>query len=106
MLVLCNGAREGGGFFVAPAAVNNDGVLDYVGIRRVSRPFMFRLIPEVMKGTHGRFAPVRMGKFAKLTLQAERPLYIHADGEIYAGFGTDVRQLSVELLPGVLEIIV
>jgi diacylglycerol kinase family enzyme len=105
MLVLCNGAREGGGFLVAPAALNQDGVLDYVGIRRISRPFMFRLVPEVMKGTHGRFAPVRMGKFGRLTLQAERPLYIHADGEIFSAFGSDVRQLSVEVLPGALELV-
>jgi YegS/Rv2252/BmrU family lipid kinase len=105
MLVLCNGAREGGGFLVAPAALNQDGVLDYVGIRRISRAFMFRLVPEVMKGTHGRFAPVRMGKFGRLTLQAERPLYIHADGEIFSAFGSDVRQLSVEVLPGALELV-
>jgi diacylglycerol kinase (ATP) len=105
MLVLCNGAREGGGFFIAPEARPDDGVLDYIGIRRVSRPMMFRLIPEVMKGTHGRFPQVRMGKFSKLTLQADRPLRIHTDGEIFAGFGTDVRSLSVEVLPEALEII-
>jgi diacylglycerol kinase (ATP) len=106
MLVLCNGPREGGGFFISPAARVDDGCLDYVGIRRVSRPMMFRLLPEVMKGTHGRFAAVRMGRFKQLTLQANRPLYIHADGEIFAGFGTDVRRIRVELLPQALEMLV
>jgi YegS/Rv2252/BmrU family lipid kinase len=106
MIVLCNGPREGGGFFVAPDARNDDNQLDYVAIRRVSRAMMFRLIPEVMNGTHGRFPQVRMGKFQELKLQSERPLYIHIDGEIFAGFGTDVRQLSAEILPGALEVIV
>jgi len=106
MIVLCNGSREGGGFFVAPDARNDDNQLDYVAIRRVSRPMMFRLIPEVMNGTHGRFPQVRMGKFQELKLQSERPLYIHIDGEIFAGFGTDVRQLSAEILPSALEVIV
>ncbi|OGO62562.1 MAG: hypothetical protein A2Z45_07060 [Chloroflexi bacterium RBG_19FT_COMBO_55_16] len=106
MIVLCNGPREGGGFFVAPDARNDDNQLDYVAIRRVSRLMMFRLIPEVMNGTHGRFPQVRMGKFQGMKLESERPLYIHIDGEIFAGFGTDVRQLSAEILPGALEVIV
>ena len=105
MLVLCNGGREGGGFFVAPQAVSDDGVLDYVSIKNVSRLMMFRLLPEVMKGTHGRFSVVQMGKFNKLTLKADRPLYIHADGEIYSGFGTNVRQITASILPGALEVV-
>ena len=106
MLVLCNGAREGGGFFVAPDALPHDGWLQYVSIRRVSRLMMFRLIPEVMKGTHGRFPQVRMGKFRKLSLVADRPLFIHFDGEIFAGFGTDVRQLKIEILPEAIDVII
>jgi YegS/Rv2252/BmrU family lipid kinase len=106
MLVMCNGPREGGGFFVAPDAVPDDGLFHYALIRKVSRPMMFRLIPEVMKGTHGRFSQVRMGQFKNLELEADSPLHIHTDGEVYAGFGTDVRRLKVETLPGEIEIMV
>ncbi len=105
MLVLCNGKREGGGFLVAPQAEPDDGVLHFTGIRRVSRPMMLRLLPEVMKGTHGRFPQVRMGQFHEMSLSADRPLVIHTDGEIYAGFGVDIRQLSFEVLPGALEVV-
>lgn len=106
MLVLCNGGREGGGFFVSPQARPDDGVFEYTAIRKVSRPMMFRLLPEVMKGTHGRFPQVRMGQFKQVQIQAGSPLYIHMDGEIYAGFGMDVRQLAVEIIPGALEVVV
>lgn len=106
MLVMCNGPREGGGFHVAPEAVNNDGHLDYAGIMKVSRLMMFRLIPEVMKGTHGRFKQVRMNRFRQMKVESDRPLFIHIDGEIYAGFGSNVRQLSIEILPGALEVMV
>lgn len=106
MIVLCNGPREGGGFFVAPEARIDDGCLDYVTITRVSRLMMFRLIPEVMKGKHGRFPQVRMGTFRTLNLTADRPLHIHTDGEIFAGFGTDIRRLSVKVLPEALEVVV
>ena len=106
MLTLCNGPREGGGFLVAPEARIDDGVYQYASIGRISRPMMLRLLPEVMKGTHGRFKPVRMGQFKKLDLKSDSPLVIHVDGEVYAGFGTDIRQFSLELLPGALEIMV
>lgn len=105
MLVLCNGGREGGGFLVAPDARIDDEVLHYAGVRRVSRPMMIRLVPEVMRGTHGKFSQVRMGQFTRMSLQADRPLYIHIDGEIFAGFGVDVRKLDIEIFPGAIEVI-
>jgi YegS/Rv2252/BmrU family lipid kinase len=105
LLTLCNGPREGGGFMIAPEAKLDDGLLHYAMIKKVSRLMMFRLVPEVMNGTHGRFPQVKMGSFKKLSLQADRSLYIHADGEIFSGFGTDIRRLDAEVLPGALQII-
>ena len=104
-LVLCNGPREGGGFLIAPDAKIDDGILHYAMITNVSRPMMFRIVPEVMKGTHGRFKQVKMGTCKKFTLTADRPLYIHADGEIFSGPGSDVRQVSFEILPNALKIV-
>ena len=105
MFVVCNGPREGGGFLVAPSSVYNDGVLNYAAICHVSRLMMLRLIPEVMKGTHGRFKQVRLGQLHKLHLTAEKPITIHADGEVISGFGRNVRNVSVEIVPGAVEII-
>ncbi len=105
MLTLCNGPREGGGFFVAPEARFEDGLLNYATVRSVSRLMMFRLIPEVMKGTHGRFKQVRMGTCRKLSLTSDRPLYIHADGEIFSGFGSSLRGLSIEILPEAMQVV-
>lgn len=104
-LILCNGPREGGGFLIAPDAKIDDGLLDYAMITNVSRLKMFRIVPEVMKGTHGRFKEVSLGKCKKFTLTADRPLYIHADGEIFSGPGTDIRQVSFEILPRALKLI-
>jgi YegS/Rv2252/BmrU family lipid kinase len=106
MFVLCNGPREGGGFFVAPDAIPDDGVFHYAMVEHVSRLMMFRLVPEVMKGTHGRFKQVRMGQFRELTLTSERPITVHTDGEVFAGFNSDVTQLEVRILPGALKVII
>lgn len=104
-LILCNGPREGGGFLIAPEARIDDGILHYALIKDVSRAMMFRIVPEVMKGTHGRFKEVKMGTCRKFSLTANRPLYIHADGEIFTGPGTDLRKVSFEILPNALKVV-
>lgn len=105
MLTLCNGPREGGGFLVAPAARLDDGQLHYTMIRNVSRAMMFRLVPEVMKGTHGRFRQVKLGTCKRMSVSGDHAMYIHADGEIYTGFGSDLRQMVIEVVPGALKVV-
>jgi len=105
MFTLCNGPREGGGFMVAPDAIVDDGLLHYVTIGKVSRAMMLRLVPEVMNGTHGRFKQVRMGACKKLSIVSNRPLYIHADGEIYTGFGSNLSKVDFEILPKALQVV-
>lgn len=105
LLTMCNGPREGGGFMLAPEAKVDDGILHYAMIKHVSRPMMFRLLPEVMKGTHGRFKDVTMGTCKRMSVISDRPMYIHTDGEIYSGFGTDVRKISFEILPNALKVV-
>ena len=105
MVAVCNGPREGGGFMVAPDADNSDGVLNYMMISKCSRPMMFRLIPEVMNGTHGNFDLVKMGTCQKFSLDSERPVYIHTDGEIYTSFGSNLHKLVFEILPGALRVV-
>ena len=104
-LIICNGPREGGGFLIAPDAQIDDGILDYAMITNVSRLKMFRIVPEVMKGTHGRFKEVTIDRCKKFTLTADHALYIHADGEIFSGPGTDIREVSFEILPNALKVI-
>ena len=105
MVTVCNGPREGGGFLVAPDAKTDDGLLNYVMISKCSRPMMFRLIPEVMNGTHGRFDLIKMGTCQKFSLVSDRPVYIHTDGEIFTSFGSNLRKLDFEILPGALKVV-
>jgi YegS/Rv2252/BmrU family lipid kinase len=105
MLVVCNGPREGGGFLIAPEAKVDDGKLHYASVRKISRPMMLRLIPEFMKGTHARFACVRMGELTCLDLASDKPLYIHTDGEIFTDFASNLREIEVEILPRALRVV-
>lgn len=105
MLTICNGPRQGGGFLVAPDAKNDDGILNFSMVERCSRLTMLRILPEVMRGTHGRFPQVTLGTTRQLSLVSDRPLYIHADGEVYTSFGSNLRQISCEIVPNALQVI-
>ncbi len=105
MLTLCNGPREGGGFMMSSNSKNDDGLLESVAVTNLSRTTMFRLVPEFMNGTHARFKQVRMGSFKKMTLTSDKPLYIHADGEIFTSFGSNLKNLSIEVIPKALQVV-
>jgi diacylglycerol kinase (ATP) len=105
MLTLCNGPREGGGFMLSPDSKNHDGIMETVAVTKVSRATMFRLVPEFMKGTHMRFKQVRMGQFKRLTLTSDLPLYIHADGEVFTSFGSNLKKVSFEIMPNALRVV-
>lgn len=104
MFVLANGPREGGGFHVAPDAVMDDGMLDYVYITKVSRPMMLRLIPEVMNARHMRFSQVGGGKAKHITIESDVGLPIHADGEIFGPWEAKVRHVEAEIIPGAIRV--
>ena len=104
LLVLCNGSREGGGFRVAPQARPDDGLLDMLAVRQVTRRRMFAILPEVMRGTQGNLPEVRMPSFETLDIQSDRPLMIHLDGEIIAGFGSHVRRISIHNEHNILRV--
>ncbi len=103
MLVLCNGRREGGAFWVAPDASQNDGKLNYLGIQKISRLTMLYTIPFVMRGQQARLPYVCQGTFRRLALTCDQPLFIHTDGEIYAGLDSTLREIQVEVIPAAIQ---
>ncbi len=105
MLTLCNGPREGGGFILSPDSKNDDGKMEFLTVNKVSRTTMFRLVPEFMKGTHMRFKQIRMGEFKTFAITSDLPLYIHADGEIFTSFGSNLRKVNFEILPKALRVV-
>lgn len=105
MLTLCNGPREGGGFMLSPDSKNDDGKMEFLTVNKVSRAMMFRLVPEFMKGTHMRFKQIRMGAFKTFAITSDLPMYIHADGEIFTSFGSNLHKVNFEILPQTLKVV-
>jgi diacylglycerol kinase family enzyme len=40
-----------------------------------------------------------------MKVTSQQPLYVHCDGEIFSGFGTNVRRLNIEVLPKALRVL-
>jgi len=104
-LVLMNGKREGGGFHVTPDAVPDDGLLDYLLVDKVSRLKMLRILPEVLKGTQAKMKECHLGRFEKMEIQSDRPLFLHVDGEIFATPSAPVTHLTIEMIKSGIQVV-
>ncbi len=103
LVSIMNGQRIGGGFWVAPESQLDDGLLDLCIAEEVSRPRMLTLLPHFIKGTQAAQPEIRMARARKVIVNALKgSMPVQIDGEIVCAEG---KELSVEILPGQLEII-
>ncbi len=105
MLTVGNGNREGGGFRVTPDARPDDGLLDVAFINQVSRLRILQLIPMVMHGQHGKEPDVRLFRTTRLAIRGERAIPIHIDGEMFAPYEADVRTVTIDIVPGAIQLV-
>ena len=102
MIAVSNGRCIGGGFWITPAALNDDGLLDVMIARGLGRIGILSLLPKVMKGTHPGDPRVTFRQGARVTIESPDPLVIETDGEIPF---VDAHRIEIELLPKRLQII-
>ena len=104
LLAVGIGPRVGGGFRITPDASFTDGQLDICLVEPISRPTMLAMLLRVLRGTHTGARFVSMHRSRKIEIVSDRPLPIHADGEILASFEDDVREVTITSLPGALDV--
>ena len=102
LLTINNGKVEGGAFVMAPDAEIDDGLFDVVVAKGMGRLGILQLLPQVLKGQHMSHPKVVKFKTGRLSVEADVPLPIHADGELtYTG----AKKLDIEVLPKALEVV-
>jgi diacylglycerol kinase (ATP) len=103
MVSIMNGQRLGGGFWTAPDAKTDDGLLDLCIAREVTRRRILTLIPYFLKGTQDTQEEIVMGRAKKILITAiDGVLPAQTDGEILC---TDGNKLEIEILPQQLEVV-
>ncbi len=100
-VAVCNSGVFGGGMRVAPDADLADGLLDVVVSHDVPRLHYLRSLPKVFRGTHLADPSVELFRVAELTVDAERPFRIYADGDPIGETPATIRAL-----PGALRVLV
>jgi len=98
-----NGRCAGGGFYLTPEALVDDGLLDVCSIRAASVRRILTLMPKAMSGNHGQAHEVNFFRTRSLHLSSPTPFYVHADGEVV---GRSVRSVAVSIVPKVLRVLV
>jgi len=77
----CNGPFQGGNFRMAPQAQPDDGLLDLYVIENFSILERLVHLPDVRRGSHLRLKQVHLVKVPWVSLEIERPILAHMDGE-------------------------
>jgi diacylglycerol kinase family enzyme len=103
-LSLALGRREGN-FVVAPNAVLDDGLFDYIHAGPLRRRNLLGFVPGLITGRLPTHPAVWMGRCHRVSVHAESALTVHIDGEFFSLPKDDVRDLEIELLPGRLRVL-
>ena len=94
-----NNTSLGGGMRVTPAALLDDGLLDVMIVRPLSRLAFLRIFPRVFAGTHVTDSRVVTMRGRRIRIEAEG-IVAYADGERMAPLPIDV-----EVEPGALRVL-
>ncbi|GAC1435419.1 MAG: diacylglycerol kinase family protein [Solirubrobacteraceae bacterium] len=96
-----NSKAYGGGMYLAPDAQLDDGLLDIVISRQVSKARFLLSLPKVFKGEHVKEPSVEVLRARELRVSADRPFTIYADGDPIGELPAVIRAV-----PGAVRVLV
>ena len=99
LVAVGNGPSFGGGLRITEGALLDDGMLDVVIIKPMSRPELVRTYPKLFKGTHVHHPQYEHHRVRRVTVAAPG-IVSYADGERFGAL-----PLTVESDPGALSIL-
>jgi YegS/Rv2252/BmrU family lipid kinase len=102
LLSVCNSARTGGVFYMAPGAQTDDGFLDLVFAPELPKLDVLKILPRLFKGTHVHHPRITFGRTRRLSVTSRPGTPVHADGEVLA---ESAATLEYDILPGKLTVL-
>jgi YegS/Rv2252/BmrU family lipid kinase len=89
-----NSKTYGGGMRAAPGAMLDDGLIEVVVLESIGKVrFLTRIFPKVFKGTHVEEPCVRVFRAREISISADRPFTMYADGDPIGDLPVRVRAL-------------
>ena len=99
LVAIGNGPSFGGGLRITEGAVLDDGLLDVVLFKPVSKPDLLRTYPKLVRGTHVTHPQYEHHRVRRVTVAAPG-IVTYADGERFGPL-----PLTVECAPGALTVL-
>jgi len=84
MVAIANGKYYGGGIKIAPEADHQDGLLDVLLVRDITRAKIMKFLPKAIPGKHMDLEEVTLMRAKKVDLYSDEPVFINIDGELEA----------------------
>lgn len=97
LVAVGNGPSFGGGLRITEGALLDDGLLDVVIIKPMSKPDLVRTYPKLFRGTHVTHPQYEHHRVRRVTVAAA-DIVTYADGERFGAL-----PLTVECVPGALK---
>jgi diacylglycerol kinase (ATP) len=102
--VVANLPRFGGGMRIAPAALPDDGWLDLVIVRELSRLRLLAVFPKVYRGTHVGHPEIQIVRTRRAEITLDREMTLYGGGEPVATHAAG-QPYVVEVMPGALPVV-
>lgn len=101
LICACNGRYYGGGFNPVPEARPDDGMIDFLIVKGVSRGKFIRLVGKYAKGGYAQFPRyITHIRSDGMEIESEREIVVNVDGEaIYA------KNINISMIPGGISFI-
>jgi len=97
-----NSKTYGGGMKAAPDALLDDGLLEIPVLESISKvKFVTKILPKVFKGTHVNDPGVKVFRAREVSIEADRPFAMYADGDPIGELPVLVRAV-----PGAVRVLV
>jgi len=95
------GPTYGGGFFITPEAIPDDGLFDVCMIDPLGLPEALVRLPFVIAGKHTAMRPVHMSRHTALVIDCDQRVPAQIDGEVLLE-----SHYEIEIIPGAIECVV
>jgi YegS/Rv2252/BmrU family lipid kinase len=90
-----NSKAYGGGMLAAPDAMLDDGLLEVIVLESIGKlAFLTKILPNVFKGTHVHEPSVHVFRAREVSISADRPFTMYADGDPIGELPLTVRAVT------------
>lgn len=101
IVAIGNGSYFGGGMKIVPMAKIDDGLLDIIVLKNLSKATLIYNLASVYKGSHIKHPMVECFQGSRVKISSSEKIYLEMDGET-----TGTGDVDFEIIPGDMKLII